>query len=225
MLRGWSGGALLVGLGGSGSTGLTWLAPAVAGPHDWWQARRRANWQVLLRHRAPHRAGARMPGQCRSSCRARHQRPCRCHEDDPIPARLFVCVRCRAQVAICSRCDRGHIYCAADCARRARDDAQRAAARRYQVSLRGRLLHAARARRYRARQKNVTHHGSPPVAVNDLLRSGSVTATSDAVSGDDEPRQRVWRCHWCGCRCPPLIRQGFLRRHGLRRGRVRRYGA
>ena len=164
-----------------------------------------------------------MPGQYRSSCRARHQRPRRCSEDDPIPARLFLCARCRVQVVICSRCDRGHVYCAADCARRARDDAQRAAARRYQVSHRGRLLHAARARRYRARQKNVTHHGSPQGTVNDLLRSGSVTAASGAVSAGDEPRQRVWRCHWCGCRCPPLIRQGFLRRRGLRRGIVRRH--
>lgn len=197
----------------------------MAGPHDWWQARRRANWQVLLRHRAPHRAGARMPGQYRSSCRARHQRPCRCSEDDPIPARLFLCARCRAQVVICSRCDRGHIYCAGECAHRARSDARRAAGRRYQVSHRGRLQHAARARRYRARQKNVTHHGSPPPPARDLLSDASVTIARDAVSAGDEPRRTAWRCHWCGCRCPPLIRQGFLRRRGLRRGMLQRYGA
>ena len=53
-----------------------------------------------------------MPGQYRSYCRARHRRPCRFDQDDPIPARLFLCARCRVQVAICSRCDRGHIYCA-----------------------------------------------------------------------------------------------------------------
>lgn len=168
---------------------------------------------------------ARMPGQYRSYCRARHQRPCRSDQDDPIPARLFLCARCRAQVVICSRCDRGHIYCAGDCARRAGGEARRAAGRRYQASHRGRLLHAIRARRYRVRQKNVTHHGSPPASASDLLSDASVTAARDAVSVGDEPRQTAGRCHWCGCRCPPLIRQGFLRRRGLRRGTVRRHGA
>lgn len=162
-----------------------------------------------------------MPGQYRSYCRARHQRALRSDQDDPIPARLFLCTRCRAQVVICSCCDRGHIYCAGDCARQARHEAQRAAGRRYQLSHRGRLSHAERARRYRARQNNVTHHGSPSAPANDLLIAGSVTAASDAVSAGDEPRQTAWRCHWCGCRCPPLIRQGFLRRRGLRRGIVR----
>lgn len=185
----------------------------------------KSNCQVLLRHRAPHRAGARMPGQYRGSCRVRHLRPCRSDEDDPIPARLFLCARCRAQVVICSRCDRGHIYCAGECANRARGDAQRAASRRYRASHRGRLLHAARARRYRARQKNVTHHGSLPAAANDLLGGAVMTTASDAVSAGDEPRQAMWRCHWCGCRCPPLIRRGFLRRHGRSRGIMRLYGA
>jgi hypothetical protein len=166
--------------------------------------------------------GARMPGQYRSFCCARHRWPCRADQDDPIPARLFLCARCRVQVVICSRCDRGHIYCAG-CARRARGEARRAAGRRYQQSHRGRLSHAARARRYRARQKNVTHHGSPSAAAHDLLSSASVTAVRDAVSANEEPRQTVWRCHWCGCRCPPLIRQGFLRRRAPRRGAVRRY--
>jgi hypothetical protein len=159
-----------------------------------------------------------MPGQYRSYCRARHPRPCRSDHDDPIPARLFLCARCRAQVVICSRCDRGHIYCAGDCARQARGEAQRAAGRRYQGSHRGRLLHAARARRYRARQNNVTHHGSPSAPANDLLSAASVTAASDAVAAGGEPRHTIGRCHWCGCRCPPLIRQGFLRRRGVRRG-------
>jgi hypothetical protein len=166
-----------------------------------------------------------MPGQYRSYCRVGHQRSCRSDQDDPIPARLFLCARCRAQVVICSRCDRGHIYCAGECARRTRGEAQRAAGRRYQGSHRGRVLHAARARRYRTRQKNVTHHGSPPAPADDLLSTATVTAASDAVSAGDERGQTAWRCHWCGCRCPPLIRQGFLRRRGLRRGIVRRYGA
>lgn len=200
--------------GASGVAAPRWAASTVP----------RSNCQVSLRHRVPHRAGARMPGQYRSSCRVGHHWPCRSDQDDPIPARLFLCALCRAQVVICSRCDRGHIYCAG-CAGRARGEAQRAASRRYQGSHRGRLLHAARARRYRARQKNVTHHGSPSPPANDLLGAASVTAASGAVCTGDEPRQTMRRCHWCGCRCPPLIRQGFLRRRGLRRGIGRRYGA
>jgi DNA-binding MarR family transcriptional regulator len=65
-------------------------------------------------------------------------------------ARLFLCVRCQAQVLVCSHCDRGQIYCAQGCAQTARRDAQRAAGRRYQASRRGRVNHAARAGRYRA---------------------------------------------------------------------------
>jgi hypothetical protein len=39
---------------------------------------------------------------------------------DAMPVRLFLCQSCRVQVLICSHCDRGHIYCAEACARKAR---------------------------------------------------------------------------------------------------------
>ncbi len=64
------------------------------------------------------------------------------------PARLFVCARCRAQVLLCSHCDRGNRYCGRDCRGEARDAARREAAKRYQSSQRGRLAHAARSRRW-----------------------------------------------------------------------------
>jgi len=54
-------------------------------------------------------------------------------------ARLFKCARCRAQVLICSRCDRGHIYCGRTCSQQARRESLRAAGRHYQRSRRGRL--------------------------------------------------------------------------------------
>jgi hypothetical protein len=93
------------------------------------------------------------------------------------PARLFVCARCRAQVLLCSRCDRGQRYCGPACSRAARQESQREAARRYQVSRAGRMAHAERARRWRQRCRErervcrsvawdaaaaniVTHHGS-----------------------------------------------------------------
>lgn len=107
-----------------------------------------------------------MPGQYSSHCRTR---PCALLPAAATTARLFLCVRCKAQVLVCSHCDRGQIYCAQGCAQTARRDAQRAAGRRYQASRRGRVNHAARAGRYRARQNNVTHQGSPPHRSNDLV--------------------------------------------------------
>jgi hypothetical protein len=155
----------------------------------------------------------------------RGHRPC-AGERTPLeaPARLFVCVRCRAQVLICSCCDRGQIYCAGSCAREARHQAQRAAGRRYQTSRRGRVRHAARAGRYRARPKNVTHQGSPLQRRDDGVSAGTVATTSKSAAAsvrDVAVRSRghgpgPWRCHWCEYRCPPLVRIGFLRRR--RRG-------
>ena len=77
-------------------------------------------------------------------------------------ARLFLCAGCRLQVLICSCCDRGQIYCAEDCAQRARRRSLQCAGQRYQNGPPGRRRHAARQGRYRARGKKVTHQGSPP---------------------------------------------------------------
>jgi hypothetical protein len=97
------------------------------------------------------------------------------------PARLFLCARCRVQVVLCSRCDRGNRYCGRSCRRLAREAARRDSASRYQRSRRGRLAHADRSRRWRqrnrhpdrdraaadasdgGREQNVTHQGCPPV--------------------------------------------------------------
>ena len=121
-------------------------------------------------------------------------------------ARFFLCGRCRAQVLICSHCDRGQIYCGARCAGAARRNSLRAAGRRYQASRRGRLTHAMRARRYRQR-KNVTHQGSPAARPDGLL---SVTP----AAAPDRSSQPRWRCHRCGRPCPPLVRRDFRRRRG-----------
>ena len=83
-----------------------------------------------------------------------------------IPARLFLCARCREQVLLCSHCDRGQLYCGSACSGAARRANQRDAGRRYQRSPEGRIKHAARQRRWRQRRREpsvcaVTHHGSP----------------------------------------------------------------
>lgn len=137
------------------------------------------------------------------------------------PARFFLCAGCRAQVVICSCCDRGQIYCADGCAQQARYSAQRAAGRRYQTSRPGRIAHALRSRNYRGRQKNVTHQGSPPPPPDDLL-SPDLAAANSAPFPDSFSRPTAWQCRWCGCRCPDFVRQDFLRRRRVPRTVARR---
>ena len=156
-----------------------------------------------------------MPGQYSNHCCSRP------HPAAPRTiARLFLCARCRAQVLICSHCDRGQIYCARGCAQTARREAQRAAGRRYQASRRGRVNHALRAGRYRTRQKNVTHQGSPPGLSDDLVTPGwakraseppSVCRVSGVQTRSRCDRDPTWRCQWCGRRCSPFVRYEFLR--------------
>lgn len=139
-------------------------------------------------------------------------RPSGCAERSAqTPARFFLCARCHVQVLICNCCDRGQIYCTEGCARQARCNSQRAAGRRYQTSRRGRFAHALRARRYRGRQKNVTHQGSPPAPPDDLL-SLDLAAANEPPSVSDRPSRPAWQCHWCGRRCLDFVRQDFLRR-------------
>jgi hypothetical protein len=162
-----------------------------------------------------------MRGEYRGQRGVRPRDVCRSDRGDAGSARLFVCVGCRSQALICSCCDRGQIYCANDCADRARHNAQRAAGRRYQNSRRGRLAHAVRARRYRARGKKVTHQGSPLGAADDLLASGSQAIAGDANAATERSSPLASHCNWCGRRCLALVRWEFLRRRVRRRGVVR----
>jgi hypothetical protein len=129
--------------------------------------------------------------------------------------RLFLCGRCRAQVLICSRCDRGQIYCGRGCSEAARAGSLREAGRRYQQSRRGRFAHAERSRRYRQRlgqRHQVTHQGSPAVEPDALLPVNLESASNPATSPADLPLLTPWRCHFCGARCAELVRFGFVRR-------------
>lgn len=126
-----------------------------------------------------------------------------------VSARLFLCARCRKQVVLCSHCDRGNRYCGSACARRARREAQRAAARRYQSSHRGRRTHAARQARYRRRQREkVTHQGSPAAAQRQCSAQDTPRPAPSAVAALSMPM----RCQRCGRSCSPYLRQGFLAR-------------
>jgi hypothetical protein len=102
---------------------------------------------------------------------------------DDEPARRFLCARCRAPTLVCSRCDRGQIYCAAGCAGLVRQQSQRDAGRRYQCSRAGRFMHAARTRRWRERQAllAVPLAGSEMATPQSVTHQGSPTPASDAV--------------------------------------------
>jgi hypothetical protein len=130
--------------------------------------------------------------------------------------RLLVCARCRCQVRICSRCDRGQQYCGTRCRGVARRESRRASARRYQQSRRGRHCHAARQRRYRARcrhrlaDKKVTHHGSArPRAGVSLMRPDTSQRESSMFCVVVEPSGA--HCHFCARALSDFVRLGWRR--------------
>jgi hypothetical protein len=93
-------------------------------------------------------------------------------------------------VLICSCCDRGQIYCAEGCAKRVRRRAVKGAAQRYQNSPPGRTRRAARQARYWARDKKVTHHGSPPPRPGDRQYYTSHTRPLGVDSGGESAAGR-----------------------------------
>jgi len=131
-------------------------------------------------------------------------------------ARLFNCARCRRQVAICSHCDRGNIYCGPNCSQQARRESMKAAGGRYQRSRRGRFAHAKRQHRHRMRRNKVTHQGSPPPPPDGPL---SRTSKASARHGEScsAPATDGIHCHLCGRLCSAFIRLEFLRGRHHRR--------
>lgn len=127
--------------------------------------------------------------------------------------RMFLCARCRAQVFICRRCDRGQRYCTVQCSRISRRENQREAGRRYQRTRRGRFAHAARSRRHRARLKIVTHQGSPACPANDVLRTPpNDVAVAPANVAAQTATSGALHCARCACLLSPFVRTGFVRR-------------
>lgn len=125
-------------------------------------------------------------------------------------SRLFSCIRCHAQTLICSYCDRGQIYCGPVCARAARVQSCRSAEKRYQLTPGGKMKHALRQRRYRARlAKIVTDHSFHSPAQHGLLQSVKNEAEKTDVSHGDADK----RCCFCKKPVSSWIRHGFLRHY------------
>jgi hypothetical protein len=110
----------------------------------------------------------------------------------PATGRFYVCARCRVQVIVCRRCDRGQIYCDGDCALAARQSSVREAARRY-----------------RTRLNNVTHQGSAAAAADALLQAPPTTSAKATTPGI--ARRLPAHCHFCHRACSALVRLGPLR--------------
>jgi len=130
-------------------------------------------------------------------------------------ARLYSCCRCQAQVIICSRCDRGHRYCAGECAGDARSASLKRASEKYRSTRAGRINNAARQKRYRQRQQQiVTHHGSLPARGHDVLKT-----RFDGFEKTQKYDQNgtVLFCHHCSAVCEPFLRQDFLHQSRLLR--------
>jgi hypothetical protein len=108
---------------------------------------------------------------------------------------LFVCVRCRAQVLLCSHCGRSQLYCIRTCSLASRRERRRHTAKRYQDSRRG-LKHAARTACWRKRRRSlrqastgidvdkVTHQGCPPSRTGaSLLACDTINACEPIALG------------------------------------------
>jgi hypothetical protein len=124
--------------------------------------------------------------------------------------RMFACALCQREVLLCSGCDRGQRYCSVGCQQQARRACLRKAGRRYQDSRAGRFAHARRARRYRQRQKIVTHQASQAAPLPTTVVVEPVLAEVALASAVTVP---AWHCWGCGGVCRPEVRRGFLR-HG-----------
>jgi len=125
--------------------------------------------------------------------------------------RLYTCGRCRALVSVCSRCDRGQVYCGRECSTRARQASLREAGRRHQSTPRGRQLHAARQARYLMRVgAKMTHQCSPETSCAPTLPPAALLRLGTSRCRAAEPE--TVRCGFCGSPCRPYGRWSFRRR-------------
>lgn len=125
--------------------------------------------------------------------------------------RLFLCSLCYKQVIIFTHCDRGNIYCNFSCSSTARKRSLREAGIRYQDSIKGRLNHALRQRRYMQRLRDfknkMTHQGSSKTTSDGLLPSVKNKATKTDTRQINTPII----CCLCHAAVSSLLRSRFLR--------------
>lgn len=131
-----------------------------------------------------------------------------CAANDGPVGRTYQCASCHVRVVVCPRCDRGQIYCSRSCAQEVRQSRLREAAQRYQASDRGRLLHAERSRRYRERNRRVTHQSSASETserTSPAPAEPPVVAPEAVLSRDEHGPLRT--CRYCGGTVSEFVRQ------------------
>ncbi|MCO4820413.1 MAG: hypothetical protein KC517_12400 [Bacteroidetes bacterium] len=130
-----------------------------------------------------------------------------------LSTRLYQCLRCNRQVMVCQTCDHGQRYCAETCRQLARKASCKRANAKYQNSRAGRFNNADRQRRFRQRQKQniekVTDQGSPSTPRGDLLIE---TLCLNKNTVREKQIHTISTCHFCGDRCGPFFRGGFLKK-------------
>ena len=130
-------------------------------------------------------------------------------------SRLYQCSRCHAQVIICTRCDRGQRYCAGDCRHKARSESVKRATKKYQLTRIAHFKNAARQHRFRQRQQQkVTHQGSSPKRLHDLLKTRLTEIKETQKSSLPDS---TCQCHFCGAVCKPFLRHNFMRSSQFKR--------
>lgn len=122
--------------------------------------------------------------------------------------RLYHCLRCRAQVVICSRCDRGNRYCPQGCSQLARQESLNRAGKKYQQTRTGRVNNAARQQRFRERQRQkVTHQCSNDLTLYDVVKRKPVKRSeAEKVT----LALTYTACHFCDRQGNGFFRQDFL---------------
>jgi hypothetical protein len=117
--------------------------------------------------------------------------------------RLYNCRRCGVLVEICTRCDRGNIYCMGECSQIRRLESWRRASAHYQHTRRGAARHAARQRDWRANHPKVTHQGSARETCRCSISAHPIalSESTDAATVDIKqtvPQGARGRCAFCG---------------------------
>lgn len=130
--------------------------------------------------------------------------------------RIFNCFRCNTQVRICSKCDRGNVYCNFNCADIARKESIRNASKRYQQTQKGKFAHTDRQKLYiknKLKKEKLTHHGSIKQLSNDVLVPDINNTELENVFKDTLLHHIEHCCHFCKSNSSKFLRNVFLNQH------------
>jgi hypothetical protein len=117
---------------------------------------------------------------------------------------------------VCHHCDRGQRYCSPGCRRQSRLEQRRAARRRHQQSIEGRLDHRDRQRAYRLRKASTTRADLKESVTDHGSQAGASSAIMSApCKWPPEPaRFRWWGRLWPAMCEPGMIVCSFCGRVG-----------